>query len=78
MPRLSRLSSVSRLRPAAWLLEVARDARAQDSFEYLLVLGGVSVALVLAIAAPVSGSLLTGVVDGACATVTSIVPAAGC
>ena len=78
MPRLSRLSSLSRLRPAAWRLKVARDARAQDSFEYLLVLGGVSVAVVLAIAAPVSGSLLTGVVDGACSAVASIVPAASC
>jgi hypothetical protein len=64
--------------PAKWLLEVARDARAQDSFEYVLVLGGVSVATIFAIATPVGGGLIQSVLDGTCAATATIVPQVGC
>ena len=48
------------------------DERAQDAFEYMLVVGGVSVAIILAIATPVGTNLITAVVDGVCAAMDTI------
>ena len=49
-----------------------RDERAQDGFEYLLVVGGISVAVILAIATPAGGAMVTAVIDGTCTAIDTI------
>ena len=49
-----------------------REERAQDAFEYLLVVGGVSVAIVLAIATPAGGAMATAVIDGTCTAISGV------
>ena len=70
MPRVRRL-----LRGASRL---QRSERAQDSFEYVPVVGGISVAMILAIASPVGNSLAQAVIFGACNAVGLVVPAPVC
>lgn len=48
------------------------EEKAQDAFEYLLVIGGVSVAVILAITTPVASNMVTAVVDGVCAAINSL------
>lgn len=48
------------------------DQRAQDAFEYLLIIGVVSVAVVVAISTPAGGWLVTAVVNGVCTAINSI------
>jgi hypothetical protein len=48
------------------------DERAQDAFEYLLVIGGVSVAIILAIATPIGETLIEAVVTGVCNAINQI------
>lgn len=50
-----------------------RDTRAQDAFEYLLVIGGVSVVIVGAVATN-PGGLIQPVIDGVLAAITSLLP----
>lgn len=45
---------------------------AQDAFEYLLVIGGVTVAVILAIATPAGGAMVRAVVDGVCTAIDTI------
>jgi Flp pilus assembly pilin Flp len=49
-----------------------RDERGQDAFEYLLVIGGVSVAVILAIATPVGGAMVNAVIAGVCTAISTI------
>lgn len=48
------------------------DDRAQDAFEYLLVIGGVTVAIILAIATPVGTTLINAVLQGVCGAIDGI------
>jgi Flp pilus assembly pilin Flp len=48
------------------------DERAQDAFEYLLVIGGVSVAVILAVATPVGGAMIDAVITGVCNAINTI------
>ena len=62
------------------LQSLARDERAQDAFEYLLVIGGISVAVVIAITTIGFGTMAGAVIDGVCTaldTVGAITIAAG-
>ncbi|MEZ4503839.1 MAG: hypothetical protein R3C39_14550 [Dehalococcoidia bacterium] len=52
------------------------DERAQDAFEYLLVIGGVTVAVILAVATPAGGAMINAVIDGVCTAIGTI-PAIG-
>ena len=54
------------------LAALHRDERGQDVFEYLLIIGGVSVAIILAIATPVGTTLTNAVIDGVCSAVDTI------
>jgi hypothetical protein len=54
------------------LASLHTDERAQDAFEYLLVIGGVSVAVILAVATPVGGTLIDAVVVGVCEAIDAI------
>lgn len=48
------------------------EDKAQDAFEYLLVIGGVSVAVILAITTPVGQNMVEAVVDGVCVAIDSL------
>jgi Flp pilus assembly pilin Flp len=54
------------------LRSLHQDERAQDAFEYLLVIGGVSVAIILAIATPIGSTLINAVVEGVCDAINAI------
>lgn len=62
----------------AALRKVVTDQRAQDGFEYLLVIGGVSVAVITAVATPVGGAIIDAVVDGTCAAIATVVDQITC
>lgn len=46
------------------VLGFIKDERAQDVFEYVLIIGGVSVAVLVAITTPVGETLINAVVTG--------------
>lgn len=48
------------------------DERAQDAFEYLLVIGAVSVAVVFLMATPIGATLADGIVGAVCDAVATI------
>lgn len=45
---------------------------AQDAFEYLLVIGGVSVAVIIAMTTPIGTNLINAVVTGVCNAIDSV------
>jgi Flp pilus assembly pilin Flp len=56
----------------AAMRSLIRNDSAQDAFEYLLVIGGVTVAIIIAIATPVGETMIDAVVDGVCTAIDSI------
>jgi hypothetical protein len=60
------------------VVEFSYDQRAQGAFEYLLVLGGVSAVVVIAVATPVGSNLATTTVTAVCSKITGILPGAVC
>ena len=48
------------------------EEKAQDAFEYLLVIGGVSVFVILAITTPVGSALVDAVIEGVCNAINTI------
>lgn len=50
---------------------------AQDAFEYLLVVGAVSVAVIIAITTPIGTNLVNAIVTGVCDAVDAIGTASG-
>ena len=48
------------------------DERAQDTFEYIIIIGVVTVAVVLAMVTPVGSSLISAVASGTCNAVNSL------
>lgn len=57
---------------------VFSEERAQDAFEYLLVIGGVSVLIIVAIASPIGVTLISAVVDGVCLAIDGVLNVATC
>jgi Flp pilus assembly pilin Flp len=55
-----------------------KDERAQDAFEYLLVIGGVSVLVILAMVTPVGTTLIKAVIQGTCGALDSVITAMSC
>jgi len=53
------------------VLSFLRDTRAQDTFEYVLIIGGITVAVIVAVAAA-SPSMIGATIDGACAAIDTI------
>jgi Flp pilus assembly pilin Flp len=55
------------------VLSFLKSERAQDTFEYVLIIGGISVAVIAAVvlAAP---NLMDQVIDGACNAINTIMP----
>ena len=51
---------------------------AQDSFEYLLVIGGISVAVVVAMVTPIGHTLIDGVMNGTCTAMKTAVSTITC
>lgn len=51
---------------------LGRDERAQDAFEYLLVIGGISVAVIIAITTVGFDTMATAVIDGVCGAIELI------
>ena len=58
--------------------ELARNQSGQDAFEYLLVIGGISAALVLAMVTPIGDTLITAVIGGTCAAIATAMPSVTC
>jgi len=56
----------------AMILSRFADERAQDTFEYVLIIGVLVVAILLAVATPVGSTLINAVVSGTCAAVASL------
>jgi Flp pilus assembly pilin Flp len=48
------------------LRSLHQDERAQDAFEYLLVIGGVSVAIIVAMTTPIGTTLIDAVIVAVC------------
>jgi Flp pilus assembly pilin Flp len=55
-----------------------REESAQDAFEYVLIIGGVSVAVIFAVATPVGGALINAVISGTCGAIATIVTQVNC
>lgn len=51
---------------------VFSEERAQDAFEYILVLGAVTVAIILAITTPIGTNLIDAVVAAVCGSINTI------
>ncbi len=51
---------------------VREEQTGQDAFEYLLVVGGISVAVILAVATPVGTTVADAVLTGMCAGIATI------
>lgn len=49
-----------------------RGESAQDAFEYVLIIGVVVVAVLVAIATPIGGTLINAVLTGVCGAVNSL------
>jgi Flp pilus assembly pilin Flp len=60
-------------RALAFFRSFLNDERAQDAFEYLLIIGIVSVAVVVAVSTPAGGALVTAVVNGVCSAIDATV-----
>jgi len=56
----------------AGIRQVAENQEGQDAFEYLLVIGGVSVAVIIAMATPIGSALAGKVVTGTCTAIATI------
>lgn len=54
------------------------DDSAQDAFEYLLVIGAVSVAVVFAMVTPVGSQIIDAVVAGVCGAIDTVVTQVEC
>ena len=55
-----------------------RDERAQDAFEYLLVIGGISVVVILAMVTPVGSALIDAVIEGVCDAINGVINTVTC
>jgi len=55
------------------VLSFLKSERAQDTFEYVLIIGGISVAVIAAVvlAAP---NLMDQVIDGTCTAISTVMP----
>ena len=60
----------------AYVLAVARglihNDSAQDAFEYLLVIGGVSVLVIAAMVTPVGDAMIDAVIGGVCTAINKV------
>jgi len=59
------------------VLSFLRDARAQDTFEYILIIGGISVAVIAAVVLAAPG-LMKEVIYGVCLAVKTVVAPVTC
>ena len=59
------------------ILSFLKDERAQDVFEYVLIIGGVTVAVLLAIITPVGATMINAVVTGTGNALDCVVEIAG-
>jgi Flp pilus assembly pilin Flp len=50
------------------------EDKAQDAFEYLLVIGGVSVVVILAMVTPVGNTMINAVIDAVCQAIDTAIP----
>lgn len=48
------------------LIRFGNDERAQDIFEYVLIIGIITVAVLVAVATPIGGKLIEAVIEGTC------------
>lgn len=54
------------------VLRFLRDESGQDAFEYVLIIGVVVVAVLLAIATPVGSTMINAVLDGVCGAIDAM------
>jgi Flp pilus assembly pilin Flp len=55
-----------------WLRAFVRGEQAQDAFEYVLIIGVVVVAVLVAIATPVGSTMIDAVLDGVCGAIDAM------
>jgi Flp pilus assembly pilin Flp len=55
-----------------WLRAFVRGEQAQDAFEYVLIIGVVVVAVLIAIATPVGSTMINAVLEGVCAALNTL------
>ena len=54
------------------LIRFVREEHAQDVFEYVLIIGIITVAVLVAVATPLGGAMIDAVLDGVCAAISGI------
>ena len=54
------------------LRSFVRAESAQDAFEYVLIIGVVVVAVLIAIATPVGSAMINAVIDGVCTAISTL------
>ena len=55
------------------------EERAQDTFEYVLIIGGISVVVIAAVATPAGGVMIDAIIDGTCTAITNLgIPTGNC
>lgn len=57
----------------AAMRSLIRNDSAQDAFEYLLVIGGVTVLIIAAMVTPVGDAMIDAVIGGVCAAINTVV-----
>lgn len=60
------------------LARLHAEEKAQDAFEYLLVIGGISVIVILAMVTPVGDNLIDAVINGVCGAVNNVISTLDC
>jgi len=58
------------------VLSFLKSEAGQDTFEYVLIIGGISVAVIAAVALA-SPSLMSGIIEGTCTAISAKIPAMG-
>ena len=56
----------------AAMRSLIRNDHAQDAFEYLLVIGGISVIVVFAMVSPIGDNIINSLIDGVCAAINTV------
>jgi len=60
------------------VLSFVRDERGQDVFEYVLIIGAVSVAVLAAIVTPIGHNLIASIVNAVCTAIGAILTGVSC
>jgi hypothetical protein len=61
-----------------WLAPYIVDERGQDTFEWLLIIGAITVAVLLAVTTPLGNAVIGQVITGVCLGLKTLLPTTAC